>query len=72
MSDLMTEHEVAELLRLTRQTLSRWRAEDRGPAFLKIEGTIRYRREDVQAWLDKSGVKAEKPLTAADHAAMGH
>jgi uncharacterized protein (DUF305 family) len=24
------------------------------------------------AWLDKKGVAAEKPLTAADHAAMGH
>jgi uncharacterized protein (DUF305 family) len=27
---------------------------------------------EMQAWLDKKGVKAEKPLTAADHAAMGH
>jgi uncharacterized protein (DUF305 family) len=26
----------------------------------------------MQAWLDKKGVAAEKPLTAADHAAMGH
>ena len=28
--------------------------------------------KDMQAWLDKKGVMAEKPLTAADHAAMGH
>jgi uncharacterized protein (DUF305 family) len=28
--------------------------------------------KDMRAWLDKKGVKAEKPLTAADHAAMGH
>ena len=28
--------------------------------------------KEMQAWLDKNGVKAEKPLTAADHAAMGH
>ena len=28
--------------------------------------------KEMQAWLDKRGVKAEKPLTAADHAAMGH
>jgi uncharacterized protein (DUF305 family) len=26
----------------------------------------------MQAWLDKKGVAAERPLTAADHAAMGH
>ena len=28
--------------------------------------------KEMQAWLDKKGVVAEKPLTAADHAAMGH
>ena len=28
--------------------------------------------KEMQAWLDKRGVKAGKPLTAADHAAMGH
>ena len=29
--------------------------------------------KEMEAWLDKKGVKAaEKPLTAADHAAMGH
>jgi uncharacterized protein (DUF305 family) len=28
--------------------------------------------KDMQAWLDKKGAAAEKPLTAADHAAMGH
>jgi hypothetical protein len=26
----------------------------------------------MQAWLDKKGAAAEKPPTAADHAAMGH
>jgi uncharacterized protein (DUF305 family) len=28
--------------------------------------------KEMQAWLDKKGAKAEKPMTAADHAAMGH
>lgn len=29
--------------------------------------------KEMQAWLDKKGVAAEeKPMTAADHAAMGH
>lgn len=27
---------------------------------------------EMQAWLDKKGVQADKPMTAADHAAMGH
>ena len=28
--------------------------------------------KEMQAWLDKKGVQADKPLTADDHAAMGH
>jgi len=28
--------------------------------------------KEMKAWLDKKGAKAEKPMTAADHAAMGH
>jgi uncharacterized protein (DUF305 family) len=28
--------------------------------------------KEMQAWLDKRGETAQKPLTAADHAAMGH
>lgn len=28
--------------------------------------------KDMQAWLDKKGVNTDKPMTAADHAAMGH
>jgi excisionase family DNA binding protein len=51
MPDLMKEREVAELLRVTRQTLSRWRAADQGPPFVQIEGSIRYRRADLEAWL---------------------
>lgn len=28
--------------------------------------------KEMQAWLDKKGANAEKPMTAAEHAAMGH
>ena len=28
--------------------------------------------KEMQAWLDKKGMQADKPMTAADHAAMGH
>ena len=28
--------------------------------------------KEMQAWLDKKGMQLEKPMTAADHAAMGH
>jgi uncharacterized protein (DUF305 family) len=28
--------------------------------------------KEMQAWLDKKGMQVEKPMNAADHAAMGH
>ena len=28
--------------------------------------------KEMQAWLDKQAMQVEKPMTAADHAAMGH
>ncbi len=51
MSDLMKEREVADLLRISRQTLSKWRSEEKGPAFIQVGGSIRYSREAVDQWL---------------------
>ena len=51
--DLMKEREVAEMLRISRQTLSKWRSEDKGPPFIQVGGSIRYNREAVQRWLDE-------------------
>jgi predicted DNA-binding transcriptional regulator AlpA len=51
MAELMTAHEVAELLRVTAATLARWRSNDQGPPFVQLEGSIRYSRPAVDAWL---------------------
>jgi hypothetical protein len=32
------------------KTLDAWRYEGRGPAWLDINGTVRYRLEDIEAW----------------------
>lgn len=50
--ELLKEREVAELLRVSRQTLSRWRGSDQGPPFVQVEGSIRYDRAALQKWLD--------------------
>jgi excisionase family DNA binding protein len=55
---LMTEAEVAEYLRVTVRTLATWRAEGRGPRPLRVGRGIRYRRSDVDAWLER---QAEEP-----------
>jgi excisionase family DNA binding protein len=49
--DLLTLHEVADLLRVPEATLRYWRHCNTGPDSYKVGRHIRYRRRDVQAWL---------------------
>jgi excisionase family DNA binding protein len=49
--DLLTLHEVAELLRVPQATLRYWRHCNTGPHSYKIGRHVRYRRQDVHDWL---------------------
>lgn len=44
---LLTPAEVAGELRITEKTLANWRSLGRGPAFVKVGGRVRYRRQAV-------------------------
>ena len=51
----MTPRETAELLNVPLRTLQYWRDTKQGPAYLRISPKIiRYRREDVSAFLEQS------------------
>jgi predicted DNA-binding transcriptional regulator AlpA len=47
---LLTESQTALLLSLSVRTLRNWRVLGRGPAFLKLGRSVRYRRTDIEAW----------------------
>jgi excisionase family DNA binding protein len=49
--ELLTPEKVAAYLQIPRQTLYAWRTRGRGPRSLKVGRHVRYRREDVEAWL---------------------
>lgn len=51
MLTLQTEHDVAKQLRVSVASLRRWRLERRGPKFIKVGPLVRYRPEEVEAWL---------------------
>ena len=51
MSTLLTEDEVARQLRVSVASLRRWRLERRGPQFIKVGSLVRYRPEEIEAWL---------------------
>ena len=51
--ELLTVAELAELLKVTPQTIYAWRAERHGPPAVKLnDRAIRFRRCDVDAWLE--------------------
>lgn len=56
---LLTETEVARFLSVSVAALRRWRLEGRGPRFLKLGSAVRYRQEDVKAWLDSRPMGGE-------------
>lgn len=46
----MTEAQTANYLCLSQETLRRWRAEGRGPAYQKLGRAVRYLRSELDAW----------------------
>lgn len=72
---LLTAREVADLLGVTMETVLRWTRAGELPA-IRLPGTargrLRYRLEDIDAWIDQHATAApgrEAPATLSDAAA---
>ena len=50
---LWTEQEAADYLQVAVGTLRRWRAEGSGPPALRVGRNVRYRRSDIDGWLQR-------------------
>jgi excisionase family DNA binding protein len=50
---LLIPAEVAEMLHIPTKTLYQWRYDGNGPPSHKIGRHLRYRRREVEAWIDK-------------------
>jgi len=46
---LLTQREAALALRLSERTLERWRVSGIGPHFVRLNHSIRYRQQDLDA-----------------------
>jgi predicted DNA-binding transcriptional regulator AlpA len=51
---LLTADQVAQWLGKPKATLYAWRTRGRGPRGIKVGGDLRYRRRDVEAYLDQN------------------
>ncbi len=52
LGSLLNEHDVAHITGLSVASVRRWRLLRQGPKYLKIGAAVRYKAEDVSAWLE--------------------
>lgn len=52
MIDRLTTREAADYLRVSLSTMKRWRREEVGPAYLRMEGRIWYTTAHLDQYLD--------------------
>lgn len=54
MERLLTLTEVANWLRVPTSRLYQWRYRGEGPKSVKVGASVRYRREDVDRWIENN------------------
>jgi excisionase family DNA binding protein len=58
--ELLTEEELARYLKVTVRTVRNWRAEGTGPRPLRAGRGVRYRRRDVDEWLEREAERRDR------------
>jgi predicted DNA-binding transcriptional regulator AlpA len=56
-NEMITEQQLAEILRIGISTIRRWRSTGMGPTHIRMgsgRGSIRYRMEDVDDFIEKN------------------
>jgi predicted DNA-binding transcriptional regulator AlpA len=61
---LLNEYDVARITGLSVASVRRWRFLKQGPRYLKIGSAVRYKAEDIAAWLESRPTGGERPPAA--------
>lgn len=59
MDPLMSDEEVQKILKVSRQTLSNW-CKNQGLPYIKMGTKLRFKPEEVRAWIATKSHKPEK------------
>ena len=65
----LNQAELAERWGVSEATLERWRSDGNGPIFLKLQGRVLYRLEDIEAFEAESLRKSTSEAVDAGGAA---
>lgn len=58
-SEYLRQEQAAELTNFSGQTLANWRSQRVGPPFTKVGRAVRYKRTDLEAWLESQRVQPD-------------
>jgi predicted site-specific integrase-resolvase len=56
MQEIDTPAAAAAMLKVPEKTLTQWRYLGRGPAYSRVGKYVRYRRVDIEKWLEERSV----------------
>lgn len=66
MADLLTSQQLADELDMTVDALAQWRYRGMGPIFIKEGHWVRYRRCDVDTWIEsRRHERTDRPVGGA-------
>jgi excisionase family DNA binding protein len=57
-TEVLTTKEAADYVRLGKPTLERFRLTGNGPRYCKLGGAVRYRKCDLDEWLEQRLVRS--------------
>lgn len=57
-TNILKTREAADYVRLGQPTLERFRLTGEGPVYCKLGGAVRYRKDDLDAWLESRRVRS--------------
>ena len=63
-SNVIDDNQAADDLGIAVQTLRNWRSNRRGPSYLKLGRSIRYRREDIEHYKLRNRVDPNSKICA--------
>jgi excisionase family DNA binding protein len=57
-TEILNTREAADYVRLGKPTMERFRISGEGPVFVKLGGAVRYRKTDLDSWIETRRVRS--------------
>lgn len=62
--EILTTTEAAAYVRLSKPTMERFRLSGYGAPYVKLGGAVRYRKSDLDAWLESRRIRSTSERAA--------